>query len=541
MPGRGGTGRPWAGALRGVLLASTTDPRAIQGGFALLVAVDVALRLVGGVRVGLSAPAVAVLAVLVLLAVTLVAHGRMSMRAVEALLVADIAVVGIARLSPEGGSGLLVVLPALWLGRLLGRRGAAVAGVATVALVTVPGLAYTGADGIFLSRSVIIPVVATIAALAIAGGMEQVGQAMETVEHQRRVSEATLDTVDVGLVLLDRDGKYVAINRRHEDFMALAYPGGHAGRAGQVGHVLDADRSTLLPRESMPTYRAAQGEEFDDCRIWAGDDPLTQRALSVSARSVRDEAGRFAGAALAYKDVTDFMRAMEVKDEFVASVSHELRTPLTSIVGYVQMLREDDGLGPRAARQLEVVDRNAQRLLRLITDLLDTAQIDAGPVGMARTPCDLAGLLRDCVDAARPAYRAAGIRLDLTAPPALPMLLDRQRIEQVVDNLLTNAMKYSTSGTEVCVSLAVEDGRAELTVADQGIGISAADRDRLFTRFFRSRDAEDRSIQGVGLGLSITRGIVEAHGGRIEVDSELGVGSTFRVRLPIEVAGAFAG
>ncbi|MDN4174443.1 HAMP domain-containing sensor histidine kinase [Nocardioides sp. SOB77] len=526
MPREGGTGRSWAAALRGVLLASTVDPRAIQGGFVLLVGVDVVLRLVGGVRPGLSLPAVAVLVAVLLLLVTVVARGRLPARAVGAMLVVDIGVVGLARLAPDGGSGLVAVLPALWLGRLHGRRGAVVTAVAAVALVTVPGLLYTGPEGINLSRSVIIPVVATIASLAVAGGMEQ-------VEHQRRVSAATLDTVDVGLVLLDEHGRYVAVNRRHADFMALAYPAGHAGRAGQLGLVYDVDRVTRLGRESMPTYRAARGEEFDDCRIWVGEDPMTQRALSVSARSVLDEAGRFGGAALAYKDVTDLMRAMEVKDEFVASVSHELRTPLTSIVGYVQMLREDDTLTTQTARQLEVVDRNAHRLLRLITDLLDTAQIEAGPVGMRRTPCDLSALVSSCADAARPAYRAAGIGLEVAVPDALPMLLDRQRIEQVVDNLLTNAMKYSAAGTVVRVGLAVEDGRAELTVVDRGIGISAADRDRLFTRFFRSRDAEDRSIQGVGLGLSITREIVEAHGGRVEVDSELGVGSTFRVRLPM--------
>ncbi len=135
---------------------------------------------------------------------------------------------------------------------------------------------------------------------------------------------------------------------------------------------------------------------------------------------------------------------------------------------------------------------------------------------------------------ARPAYAAAGIDLEVDAPGPLSMLLDRQRIEQVVDNLLTNAAKYSPPGTTVRVRLAVQDGRAQLSVQDQGIGISAADRDRLFTRFFRAREAEERSIQGVGLGLSIAREIVEAHGGRIEVDSEPGVGSTFRVRLPIE-------
>ena len=357
---------------------------------------------------------------------------------------------------------------------------------------------------------------------------------METIDHQRRVSDAILDTVDVGLVLLDRAGRYQSINRRHEDFMRLAYPDGHAGLAGQPGRVYAADGSTPLTREEMPTHRASHGEEFDDCRIWVGGDPLMRRALSVSARSVRDEQGRFAGAALAYKDVTDFMSALRVKDEFVASVSHELRTPLTSISGYVSILRERDDLPPEVQAQLEVVDRNSDRLRRLVADLLHTAEVDEGPMHVVRTRADLAVIVRDAVSAAAPAARAARIDLGLEAPETLPVVLDQQRMAQVVDNLLSNAVKYTPAGGSVLVSLGVDGARVELAVADTGIGIAAADRARLFTRFFRARQAEERSIQGVGLGLSITRTIVESHGGRIEVESEVGRGSVFRVRIPLE-------
>jgi signal transduction histidine kinase len=296
--------------------------------------------------------------------------------------------------------------------------------------------------------------------------------------------------------------------------------------------VYGGDGSTLFVRDEMPTYRASRGEEFADIRIWVGNDPLTRRALSVSARRVEDDRGAFAGAALAYKDVTDFMRALRVKDEFVASVSHELRTPLTSINGYVNILLERDDLPPDVVAQLEVVARNTVRLTRLVSDLLHTAQNDEGPMRVVREQTDLAAVVRGCLEAAGPAARRAQVTIAVDAPDTLTANVDAERMAQVVDNLLSNAVKYSRRGGHVRVGLGTDAGRVVLSVADDGIGIDAADRDRLFTRFFRTREAEERAIQGVGLGLSITRSIVEAHGGRIEVHSQLGVGSEFLVRLP---------
>jgi signal transduction histidine kinase len=229
------------------------------------------------------------------------------------------------------------------------------------------------------------------------------------------------------------------------------------------------------------------------------------------------------------------MRALKVKDEFVASVSHELRTPLTSIVGYVNILQERPDLPADVLAQLDVVARNTDRLNRLVADLLHTAQVDDGPMHVVRSETDLGAIVRDSVQAARPAAERAGVDIDVEAPASLIVMADPQRMAQVVDNLVSNAIKYTVAGGRVRVSVALEGNRVELSVADTGIGISAADRDRLFTRFFRTRQAEERSIQGVGLGLSITKTIVESHGGRIEVQSELGQGSEFRVRLPIGV------
>jgi two-component system, OmpR family, phosphate regulon sensor histidine kinase PhoR len=535
----------------GLLFTEEPDARSLQVAFTLLLALDLTLRKLGGASFGLTSwPTLgAVIGVGALLVAWLVPWRRTPAWAVAVLPGLDMAAVGLSRLDVQpGGAAFLAVVPALWLGRQFGRAGALVATLAAVVLIAVPGLAYLGVTGATISRSLFVPVMAAWAALAIALALERLrgslvvaeqgrvdlAEALETIEHQRRVAEAILDTVDVGLVLLDRHGTYQSMNRRHREFMAVGYPDGHDGRAGQLGLVFAEDGTTPLTREEMPTYRASQGEEFDDSRLWIGADPLSRRALSVSARAVRTDDGIFAGAALAYKDVTDFMRALRVKDEFVASVSHELRTPLTSITGYVDLLLEREDLDPEVLSQLEVVERNSARLGRLVADLLSTAQSDQGAMPLMRTRTDLAGIVRNSVEAARPVARAAGIAVECEVAEDLEMLVDAQRMAQVADNLVSNAIKYSRAGGRVGVRLGRDGARVELAVSDTGIGIDPADRDRLFTRFFRAREAEERSIQGVGLGLSITKAIVEGHGGRIEVESEPGRGSTFRVRLPVQ-------
>ena len=525
-----------AGLHRRLLFADDPDPVLVQAVFGALFLADILLRAAGGSPLVLGSWPIAGLA-LVALAVAAafaVPWQRALPWTIGILPVVDILALGLSRMDTGGGAtGTLAVVPALWLGRQYGPRGAVVVFLATTLLLVTPGLAYLGVSGANLTRTVLIPLVATWAALAISYALERVQAGMEVIEHQRRVSQAIFDTVDVGLVLLDRTGGYQGLNRRQEDFLRLAYPEGHGGQAGQLGAVYDATGSRELTREEMPTYRASQDEEFEDVRMWVGSDPLTRRAVSVSARRVEDEAGDFAGASLAYKDVTDYMRALRVKDEFVASVSHELRTPLTSIVGYVHILLERDDLPADVVAQLEVVARNTGRLHRLVADLLHTARTDEGPMHVVRVPVDLAAVVRDCAEAAAPAAQLSDVELALDLPESLVVMADEERMAQVVDNLVSNAVKYTAAGGCVHVTLAIDVNRAELCVADTGIGIGAVDRDRLFTRFFRSREAEERSIQGVGLGLSIAKSIVESHGGRIEVESELGAGSVFRVRLPM--------
>ena len=503
------------------------NPRIAQSILTILFALDLAFRFSGDAASGRWPQVAAGMLAVVTLATFVTRWERLPSSAPLVVAVADIAALGLAGLDAQGGaSGILLVLPAIYLGRYHGRRGVIVTVVGGLLLQTVPGLLYFGFDGPNLSLTLLSLSVAVVASLAMAS-------AVSRLEYQRRVSAAIVDSVDVGLVLIDAQGSYQAMNRRHLDFIDLAYPAGHHGVAGQLGLVYGADGTTLLAREDMPTFRAAQREEFDDQRIWVGDDEMTRRALSVSARVVWDENDEFAGAALAYKDVTDFMRALQVKDQFVASVSHELRTPLTSIHGYSLLLLDQEDLSAQTRAHLSVISRNAERLQRLVDDLLYTAQVDEDGLHVERRDTDIGQVVRDAVQAAEPAARAHGVSLSVDAPSGLVVRVDPQRIAQVVDNLVSNAVKYTPSGGDVMVAVVMDSSRVEIAVSDTGVGIDAADRDRLFTRFFRARIASEREIQGVGLGLNITRSIVEGHGGRIEVESEPGHGSTFRVRLPV--------
>lgn len=364
----------------------------------------------------------------------------------------------------------------------------------------------------------------------------ELAEALETITRQRQLSRAILDTVDVGLLLIDRHGTYEESNRRHADFLRLAFPDGHHGRSGQPGHVYAADATTLVELDAMPSVRATRGEEFDDYRIWIGPDPLRRRALSVSARSVYDSTGAFAGAAMAYSDITELMVAIQTRDGFLASVSHELRTPLASVIGYLELLADHGELSENSRRHVEVVQRNAGRLRFLVSDLLESAQHRAGPVELARRPVDLSLIVREGLEAALPSARTAGVDLEGSLQSPVPAVVDASRVRQVVDNLLSNAVKYTDPGGHVTVSLIQVVGEAVLAVSDTGIGMSDEDLGQLFTAFFRSERARERQVPGVGLGLGICEAIVAAHGGRMHVTSALGSGTTVTATIPLPEA-----
>jgi signal transduction histidine kinase len=231
------------------------------------------------------------------------------------------------------------------------------------------------------------------------------------------------------------------------------------------------------------------------------------------------------------------LEAGRVKDEFVALISHDLRTPLTSIMGYLELTLEGGNLSEEQHRYLDIVDRNAARLLRLVNDLLFVARFEAGQLDLEPGELDLAAVVRQSVTEAEPRAAAGGIELTCEASDVAAVQADRGRMFQLLDNLVSNAIKFTPAGGDVRVSLSPVNGVVRLEVSDTGIGIAPAEQKRLFERFFRASTASDQQIPGTGLGLYIARAIVEAHGGSIAVRSELGEGTSFCVELPTGARG----
>jgi signal transduction histidine kinase len=225
-----------------------------------------------------------------------------------------------------------------------------------------------------------------------------------------------------------------------------------------------------------------------------------------------------------------------VKDELVATISHELRTPLTSILGYLELVREEPGgLGEEQRGFLEVVERNARRLLNLVTDLLLVARIDAGRLELDLGDVDLREVAAECIEAARPRAEEGGVTLTLQAEDVGTLRGDRARIGQLLDNLVSNAIKFTGPDGRVELRLGQEGSVAVIEVEDTGMGIPSNEQGRLFERFFRTSTAAGAAIQGTGLGLTIANAIVDAHDGAISFDSVEGSGTTFRVELPLAV------
>jgi signal transduction histidine kinase len=248
-------------------------------------------------------------------------------------------------------------------------------------------------------------------------------------------------------------------------------------------------------------------------------------ALRVRAEALADDNARL------WRDARD---AVEARDEFISVASHELRTPLSTLQLAIADLARVVGASADAPteRRLRSATRAVERLTRLTRTLLDVSRLKSGQLKLAREPLDLRRVALETIDLLRAAAGAAGCELRVDAPEPVVGSWDRTAMEQVVGNLLDNALKYA-SGKPVAVRVTTDDGAAILTVRDEGRGVAPDDVARIFDRF--ERGTSPQRSGGLGLGLYITRHLVEMHGGRIELESVLGGGSTFTVRLPVEL------
>jgi signal transduction histidine kinase len=311
--------------------------------------------------------------------------------------------------------------------------------------------------------------------------------------------------------------------------------------AGRLSEAVEVDQHEVDPRAAALTSRIAKqtralGEEAEIGGAQAQGRLLA--ALIAAGVLVALLVWQFA---LQHKrrraDQELLRRSNELsrqRDEFVASVSHELRTPLTSICGYAELLTKGATLGADEDRWVQVIGRNADRLHKLVTDLLLVAEVNAGKFALEFGDVDLSTVVADAVEAAEPSAESAGLTLTDDREAQISLRGDAARLAQVLDNLLSNAIKFTPAGGSVSVRTTLHDGTAVLEVADSGLGIAPADQQLLFERFYRTEQAAKSAVQGTGLGLAISKAIVEAHSGTIRVANTPGAGTTFRIELPVE-------
>ncbi|HCN21274.1 MAG TPA: diguanylate cyclase [Arthrobacter bacterium] len=342
-----------------------------------------------------------------------------------------------------------------------------------------------------------------------------------------------LDATDVGIVAVDSNGDQLLINNRQRRLQQIATPAD--GAADESQHLVFAqDKVTPLPPDKHPLRRAVEGESFADYLVWIGEGPQ-QRAVSTAARPLMNDGGRLTGAVVVFSDVTGLVEATAANEELVSNVSHEFRSPLNSILGNIDLVLEDsEGLSDLTVQRLEVVQRNSDRLLDLVSDLTLEAS-SALKVHPKRT--DISGLVESSIGSAQAQAERSSVALVADVPSPLWAYADPLRIGQALDNLVSNAIKYSPDGGTVTISAAGSADWVKLVVQDTGMGMAPEDAAKVFRRFFRAESAREAAIPGAGLGLSITKTILERHGGSIACASDLGGGSTFTMTLPVESGG----
>jgi signal transduction histidine kinase len=300
--------------------------------------------------------------------------------------------------------------------------------------------------------------------------------------------------------------------------------------------VADAERRVMLvnPAARGLLSLPARGEEelglFTDELL-----PASERVIRSYSAPVRDDVGQLLGTVTVLRDATRDQELDRLKSEFLTVVSHELQTPLTAIKGALELVLDDDSgqLSRVQRRFLETIERNSTRLVGLVGDLLDLSRLEAGRVELEAQPLDTPSLVRGALAAVSNLFEARGTELRVDVPESVPPIMgDRRRVEQILTNLLANAAKYTPGGGVVEVTAASVNGHVTLSVADNGPGVPESERDIVFDKFYRGRDAQRRGEAGSGLGLAIVKSLVDLHGGSVRVEESAPRGARFVVELP---------
>jgi two-component system phosphate regulon sensor histidine kinase PhoR len=368
----------------------------------------------------------------------------------------------------------------------------------------------------------------------------QLDRTLQSLSGERHRSSAILRSMVEGVAVIDAQEKIVFSNRAFSNILNLE------ASAIEGRPIIEVLRNTDL---LGLIRRALKGEEGVSTDIVMGI--VQQRSFSVTAAPIEalnalpavrmgnsqlsPAIEKTSGAVLVLHDVSELRRLERVRQDFVANVSHEFKTPLTAIQGFAETLLAGAVDDPQNNRRfLAIIRDHASRLGRLTDDLLKLARIEAGKLELEFRPVGIAELIESCAETTLLKASRKQIALEVEIPAGLPPVRgDSALLREVLQNLFDNAVQYTGPGGRICVSAGIRGHDAIITVSDTGIGIPLADQERIFERFYRVDAARSREAGGTGLGLSIARHIVEAHGGRIWLDSEVGVGSKFSFSIPL--------
>lgn len=445
--------------------------------------------------------------------------------------------------SPAADLGLLWIFPAIWTAWSFGL--AATLGMLVSIAVAYWGLVALRDTGASATSAALGPlVIATLAVITqlvsrrvraqqdlLQGQAQSLQHAVERARRQEDLVTDVLDAVDFEVVVYGADGRVVVANEAHHGLQALRE---HAGEK-----LYRADGYTPMDPHDQPSARASRGETFERELHWYGAPGRDRRALETTTRRLQDWRGQDVGIVMVSRDVTAEELAVRARADLVASVSHELRTPLTSILGFLELAAETEGLPAGTRRGLQIAERNAGRLLTLIGDILTTSAHSREGIALTVNPVpeSLSEVVGAAIEAASDQASSRQMRIDATGVEPTWARIDVDRIRQVADNLISNAIKYGRDGGRIAVGVTSDGTHAWIVVRDDGPGISEQELPLLFDRFFRSDRVRNTSTHGSGLGLPISRDIARAHGGDITVQSAPDEGATFVVRLPAAVPG----
>lgn len=367
------------------------------------------------------------------------------------------------------------------------------------------------------------------AGLALEKLTERRRELQERVRESEQSVQAVFGAMLDGLVVVDDLRRVRLMNREFRRIFGIDedISGGtllELMRHASVDRlVLEAIRNREAQRETIRLSRGA-GEG---------------REMEVSAVPLGENSAHMEGAVVLFRDVTHVRQVEDMRREFVANVSHELRTPLSIFRGYLETLLDDPHQPPgELLRILEIMERHSDRLNALVEDVLSLARLESPGAELNLSEVDLPELLHSIMRDWEKRFAAKQLKSHLNFPGNLPLLeADENRLQEVIYNLLDNAVKYSKPGGTVFLRAELEGERVRISVADQGVGIPEADLPRIFERFYRADKARSRELGGTGLGLSIVKHVVQLHGGTVEAASEPGKGATISVLLPAPPSG----